>query len=287
MAWATAGDGVRIHYRTFGRAGADPVLMIQGLGADSWGWVAQRHAFGARYRCLAPDNRGVGRSDKPNGPYDLRRMADDMVAVLDHAGVEAAHVMGASMGGILAQLLAVQHPDRVRSLVLACTACHHTAWRRELLEEWAELARSQGMRTFATRNLRWIVGPRSLRRFWPVMQLIGPVAFSCPTTSFVAQVEAILAEDDAIRAELGGVRVPVLVIVGSQDILTPLADSEELAERLPGAELAVVPGAAHGFMVENAGTYNRVVTRFLDQVIAGEHPGPAGSAGPSKLCAAI
>jgi len=267
MSHALTDDGVRIHYQAFGRAGAEPVLMIQGLGTDSRGWLGQRFAFGTKYRCISPDNRGVGKSDKPAGPYDLRRMAEDMVAVLDDVGIESAHVMGASMGGIVAQLLALHHPERVRSLVLACTACHHTAWRRELLADWADLVRSQGMRAFAMRNLRWIVGSRSLRRLWPIMQVVGPVALNCPAPSFVAQVEAILAMDDSIRVELGGLDVPTLVIVGSQDILTPLADSEELAEQIPGATLAVIPGAAHGFMFEHATTYNRVVTAFVDDVI--------------------
>ncbi len=268
MPQALADDGVRIHYQVFGRAGGEPVLMIQGLGTDSRGWLGQRLAFGARYRCIALDNRGVGRSDKPAGPYAMQTMVDDVIAVLDDADVGSAHVMGASMGGIIAQLLAVEHPERVRSLVLACTACHHTAWRRELLAEWAEQVRTQGMRSFAARNLRWIVGSRSLRRFWPLMQIVGPVAFSCPPASFGAQVGAILAMDDSVRVKLASIRTPTLVIVGSQDVLTPLADSEELAERIPAAQLAVVPGGAHGFMFEHATTYNRVVIDFLDSVIA-------------------
>ena len=280
-------DDVRIHYQAFGRPGAEPVLMIQGLGTDSRGWLAQRFAFGTKYRCIAPDNRGVGRSDKPAGPFDLERMAADMIAVLDDAGIESAHVMGASMGGIIAQLLAVRHPERVRSLVLACTACHHTSWRRELLREWADLVRTQGMRAFAHRNLRWIVGSRSLRRLWPLMQVVGPVALNCPAPSFVAQVDAILAMDDAIRVELRTLDVPTLVIVGSQDILTPLADSEELAEQIPGAQLAVIPGAAHGFMFEHGATYNRVVTSFLDGVIAERKAAQVGPPPEIELSAAF
>ncbi|MEO9223704.1 MAG: alpha/beta fold hydrolase [Acidimicrobiales bacterium] len=283
MPHALTDDGIRIAYRAFGPASGEPVLMIQGLGTDSKGWIAQRLAFGRKYRCLAPDNRGIGGSDRPAEPFDIERMADDMIAVLDDAGVDSAHVMGASLGGIVAQLVAVRYPERVRSLVLACTACHHTNWRRELLADWSELVRSQGMRTFAAQNLRWIVGPRSMRRFWPLMRVVGPVAMGCPPSSFVAQVDAILAADDSIRGELTALRVPTLVLVGSQDILTPLADSEELAERIPGASLAVVPGAAHGFMFENAATFNRVVTRFLDGVIADQAQQTSPAAAPVPL----
>ena len=266
MPYATSDDGTRIHSQHFGRSDGEPLLLIQGLGADSGSWLLQRYPFGSRYRCIAPDNRGVGRSDKPDGPYDLEQMANDLVAVLDEAGVESAHVAGVSMGGILAQILAVRHPERVRSLVLSCTACHHHPWRVELLESWAELARTQGMRAFLGENLRWIVGSRSLRRFWPAMRLVGPVAFDISAEAFVAQIDAILGTDDVLRHELGSIDVPTLVIVGSQDVLTPLGDSEELADLIPGARLAVVRGGAHGFMVEKAGPFNATILQFLDDV---------------------
>src|SRR5436190_12874226 len=123
MAFTWGADGTRIHYDDFGRRDGEPLLMIQGLGADRRGWLMQRRALGARYRCVALDNRGVGRSDKPPGPYDLSVMAADAVAVLDDAGIERAHVIGASMGGVITQIIGVMHADRVRSLTLACTAC--------------------------------------------------------------------------------------------------------------------------------------------------------------------
>ena len=287
MPFTRASDGTRIHYDVFGRRGGEPVLMLQGLGADSKGWILQRPAIARRHKGIAVDNRGVGRSDRPAGPYDLYEMAEDAVAVLDAAGVESAHVMGASMGGILAQILAVTHPERVRSLVLACTACRQLPWRRELLEEWAAVAEEQGMRAFAQRNLRWLVGSRSLRRFWPAIGVLGPLAVSASSHAFVAQARAILAADDALRFELAAIDVPTLVIVGSQDILTPLADSEELASLIPGAELAVVRGGAHGFMVEHAGTFNRVVVDFLERAGSGHRGGlattpPASAARPSR-----
>ncbi len=268
MPAAIVPDGTRIHYQRFGRTDGEPLLLIQGLGADSGSWLLQRFPFGKHYRCIAPDNRGAGRSDVPPGPYDLEGMANDLLAVLDTEGIDSAHVLGVSMGGILAQVLAVRHPERVRSLVLSCTACHHQPWRIELLEEWADLARTKGMGGFVEQGLAWIVGSRSMRRFWPAMRLFGPVAFDISADAFVAQVEAILATDDALRGELVGIDVPTLVIVGSQDVLTPLGDSEELAALIPGARLAVVRGGAHGFMVEKAGAFNATVLDFLDEVVA-------------------
>ena len=268
MPHTLAADGTPLHYNLVGARNGEPLLCLQGLGVDGRGWAAQRLALGARYRLVLMDNRGVGRSGKPVGPYDLEVMADDALRVLTDAGYDRAHVMGASMGGVVAQIIAVRHPERVRSLVLACTACRHLPWRRELLEEWASLAQAQGMRAFANANLRWLVGSRSLRRFAPAFAVLTPIAMSAPTHAFVSQVHAILDMDDGLRHLLPTVAAPTLVVVGSQDILTPQADSEEIAELIPDAELAVVQGGAHGFMLENAGTFNRTVLEFLTRVSA-------------------
>lgn len=269
MPFAEAADGTRISYTLDGDRDGEPLLMIQGLGADSRGWTFQRRAL-SRFRLILIDNRGVGASERPPGPYDLEVMADDAIAVLDHAGYGSAHVMGASMGGIISQIIGVRHPERVRSLTLACTACHHYQWRRDLLREWAEQAQAHGMREFVQRNLRWLIGPRSLRRLAPALAVLGPLAFSVPVSSFVAQIDAILDMEDGLRDELATITVPTLVIVGSQDVLTTQGDSEEIADLIPGAELAVVRGGAHLFMVEQYGAFNRAVTGFLDRVVASE-----------------
>ncbi len=263
MAFIRSLDGTRIHYDLSGRRDGEPLLLIQGLGADSRGWIMQRQALGADFRLITVDNRGVGRSDKPPGPYDLETMAIDAAAALDAAGFESAHVMGASMGGIIAQILAVEHPGRVRSLVLACTACRHLRWRRELLDQWIVDVETLGMRGFVNKNLRWLVGPRSLRRIWPALTLLGPLAFNVDPAAFVAQVRAILAMDDGLRDRLVEVEVPALVMVGSQDTLTPRGDSEELVSLLPRSELAVIRGGAHSFMVEQFRTFNRTAGAFL------------------------
>lgn len=269
MPYRHTSDGLRIRYDVRGRADGEPVLLVQGLGTDSRGWLLQRRALtAAGHRVVTLDNRGVGRSDKPLDGYDLERMALDCVEVLDDVGIDRAHVVGASMGGVIAQIVAVRHPERVASLVLACTACRHHEWRRELFAEWAEMARRDGMRTWARHHLRWIVGPRSLRRFGAGFGLLAPVFMSAPAYAFAGQLDAILAVDDGLRHELAGVTAPTLVVVGSQDTLTPQADAEELAELIPGARIAVVRGGPHGFMVEAAPGFNRALLGFLAEQAA-------------------
>jgi 3-oxoadipate enol-lactonase len=263
-------DGTKISYALDGRRDGEPLLLVHGLGADTRGWAMQKRALGSRFRLVMVDNRGVGRSDRAEGPYDLEVMADDALAALDDAGYGSAHVLGASMGGIISQVIGVRHPERVRSLTLACTACRHFSWRKELLAEWSDQAQAYGMREFVRRNLKWMVGPRSLRRTWPAMAVLGPLAFNVPVASFVAQIDAILSIEDSLRGELVEVTAPTLVLCGSQDVLTTQGDSEEIASLIPGAELAVVRGGAHLFMVEQAGSFNRTVGDFLTRVTAPE-----------------
>ncbi len=263
MPYARSSDGIRLHYEVIGRAGSPAVLMIQGLGADKHGWDMQRIPLAMHYRVIALDNRGAGRSDKPFGHYTLEQMADDAIAVLDDVGVEQAHVVGASMGGAITQIIGLKYPQRVISLTLACTACRNHPWRRELLDGWATTAGERGMGVMAKEAARWVIGPRSFRRLLPAFGWLGPLAMGRTSHAFVAQVRAILDVDESVAEQLENVHAPTLVVVGNQDILTPRGDSEEIADRMPNAELVVISGAAHGFMVEHASTFNRVLLEFL------------------------
>jgi pimeloyl-ACP methyl ester carboxylesterase len=263
MSTVLAVDGTRIAYDAFGRKDGETLLMIQGLGANSRGWALQRMGFGRRFRCLAVDNRGVGGSAGAPHPFSLEQMARDAIAVLDQEGVERAHVMGASMGGAIAQYLTVEHPDRVERLVLACTSCRHHEWRRELFEEWATAVEARGMNALAADGMRWLIGPRRQRRFGGALNLMARVLLQSTPENFVAQVRAILDASDDVRFELEGVRAPTLVITGSQDLLTPLGDAEELHELIPTSQLFELRGAAHALMVESPGAFNRAVLGFL------------------------
>jgi 3-oxoadipate enol-lactonase len=225
-------------------------------------------AFGRHFRCFAPDNRGVGHTGQPPRPYSLEQMGRDALAVLDAEGVTSAHVIGASMGGVIAQIIGVMHPERTRSLVLACTSCRHHPWRRELLQEWADTVQERGAAGLGDDGLRWLVGPRLRRRFGMWLNILARILLNSDPDGFAAQVQAILDAPDELRFELRQLRVPVLVITGSQDALTPIGDAEELAEMIPYAQLVELRGAAHGLMVESPNAFNDAVLDFLERVSA-------------------
>jgi 3-oxoadipate enol-lactonase len=265
MPFVHVADGTRIHYEVTGRPGATPILMIQGLGASKNAWNLQRIAMATRFRSISLDNRGAGRSDKPTQPFTLEQMADDAIAVLDAAGVETAHVVGASMGGVISQIIAVKYPHRVRSLTLVCTACRNHPWRQELLQSWAHTAEEKGMIEVGKEAAQWVMSPRSFRRLVPAFTWMGPLAALRPRHSFVSQIQAILDTREDLVDELSSITAPTMVIVGNQDILTPRGDSEEIAERIPNAELVVISGAAHGLMMEHSTTFNKILIEFLQR----------------------
>ena len=265
MPFVHATDGTRIHYEVTGKSGATPVLMIQGLGASKNAWNLQRIAMATRFRCISFDNRGAGRSDKPTEPFTLEQMADDAIAVLDAAGIETAHIVGASMGGVISQIIAVKYPHRVRSLTLVCTACRNHPWRQELLQSWAKTAEEKGMIEVGKEAAQWVMSPRSFRRLVPAFTWMGPLAALRPRHSFVSQIDAILDTREDLVDQLSTITAPTMVIVGNQDILTPRGDSEEIAERIPNAELVVISGAAHGLMMEHSSTFNKILIEFLQR----------------------
>jgi pimeloyl-ACP methyl ester carboxylesterase len=273
-------EDVTLYYEAHGAAG-DPLLCIMGLGGDLAFWERQIPAFAARHRTLVFDNRGVGKSSKPPGPYSVQLMADDAVAVLDAAGVARAHVLGLSMGGMIAQSLALRHPGRVGALVLAATFSRPDQGVREVTAQGAARlgAPSQLSRLAETGGLVDLSGldVKSLFKF--MMSLVLSPEFIArekewlrsimqrmldgqgSVGSFMAQVGAVLKHD--VTAELALLRAPTLVLTGTADQLVPPHHSELLASQIPGARLVAVDGGTHGFNVEMPERFNREVLDFL------------------------
>jgi 3-oxoadipate enol-lactonase len=264
VASATSADGTVIYYETWGRG--EPLLLLSGLATDLRIWACQRMAFGRRFRCIAVDNRGSGRSDKPDGPYTLEQMAADAVAVLDAEGISGAHVVGHSMGSYITQMMAVQYPDRLRSLTLAGTASRHVPWRMELLERWQETARDHGVHAWARRAFPHLLGPRTAWTLGLFINMLWPIILQQPRHAFDGQIEALLRAPDDQRGLLREVEAPALIVCGARDRLTTPADGAEVAALIPNSRLVTLKGAGHGLMLEAAPDFNAAVLGFLRDV---------------------
>jgi len=237
------------------------VLWLQGLNAPGAAWAVQLAHFSRTHRCIAPDARGVGRSDAPDGPYTTRLLAEDALRVLDACEVPRAHVVGISLGGAAAQELALAHPERVRSLALLATFAAQSPRSRALLTAWRILypvvAGSPTLReAWEKQAYAWLFTDA----FWRVEANVrAALRFAAtqplqPVQGFLGQIDAALAHD--ARDRLPSLRVPALVVHGALDQLASPAGAEELARLIPGAELVMLPGAGHAVNLEGQRAVN-------------------------------
>ena len=246
----------------------DAILLIGGLGDHAEVWQAQIDEFSERYRVVAIDNRGAGRSPLPADGVSLEAMADDAAAVLAVLGVERAHVAGFSMGGAIAQELALRHPAAVRSLVLNGTWARPDAYFRRMVGSWIAAARDAGSaRDLLEAFFLWIYSTRahadgSVDR-WIDETLSSPLAQR--VDAFFATAQACI-DWTGSADRLALVDVPGLVIVGDEDIACPPRYARELASLLPSADLAILPGEAHQPFQESPETWNEIVSGFWRRV---------------------
>lgn len=257
-----------------------PLLLIMGLAADSTAWMFQIPDFSKEYRTVVFDNRGVGRTSKPPGPYTIRQMADDAAGLLDALRIDRCHVLGVSMGGMIAQELALHHPDRVRGLVLACTYPEPGAdVERQQQLSLAQFGGSLGpdgqMKidlgaidplSFFQHLLPTVFNPEFIEReLMNLMQVFaGAFQYGFSMEAILGQVAAAMSHKTTDR--LHRIKSPTLVITGDADRLIPPGSSDVLAKHIPGAKLVKIPGGSHGFNFETPDVFNRAVLDFLATV---------------------
>ena len=250
------------------RRGEGPdVLLLAGLSDPAEAWEFQLQGLAGSYRLTAFDNRGAGRSPQMPEGFTVADMADDAAAMLRASGVERAHVMGFSGGSVNAQELALRHPDLVRSLVLISTWARPDAYFEQLTTffDWlADVAPSE--RAMIEGFLLWIYTRRAHESGMVAQIIEEALAFPHPQSpeAFKRQLAAWKAHDAYDR--LPQITVPTLVIAGAEDIATPPALGQVVAERIPGAEFVVLPGEAHQPFQESPEEFNAMVDAFWRKV---------------------
>jgi pimeloyl-ACP methyl ester carboxylesterase len=261
MAKVRVGD-IDIYYEATGEG--YPIILIRGLGSNADHWYAQVPAFSERYRVITFDNRGIGRSDRPDGPYSISMMADDVVGLLEAIGVLRAHVLGLSMGGMIAQDIAIRYPEKVGGLVLACTHCGRNRAippSEEVLKNFTdfiydgsvEAAQRAVMSLFAESTPA--EAPEIFQRYQAISKRFPPELITLRY-----QWEAVGEHD--VWGSLAQIKAPTLVITGKEDAVIPAENSRILAEKIPGAKLEIMEGG-HQFLIEHADAFNRAVLDFL------------------------
>jgi pimeloyl-ACP methyl ester carboxylesterase len=257
---AAQASGVRIAWERHGAG--EPLLLIHGLGYARWGWEPIVDLLADKHELVLFDNRGIGESDSPGGPYSVRVMAEDAVAVLDAAGLERAHVLGTSLGGMVALQLALDRPERVDRLVLACTtpggagAAPMPERTVQLMQEAPALPVEVALRRFVENAFGREPDPALVERI-----MKHRLATAQLPAAWAAQAAAGVTFD--VWERVGDIRSPTLVLTGDADAVVDPRNSELLAERIPRARLEVFPGAGHLFFWEEPERFVQVVTEFM------------------------
>ena len=256
-----AANGIDLYYESKGSG--PTLLLIAGFACDLSIWSKLVSALAGQWRVIAFDNRGVGRSSAPDSPYTIRQMADDTAALLDALAVPQAHVAGHSMGGQIAQELAIHFPDKVRSLQLLATCAKPDERNRAIIESWGEMPGKVDAALAARLSLPWVYTERLYARPNAIQQVIDILATSPPPAphGIYHQSRAVMAFDASRR--LTAIRCPTLVLAGAEDVLLPVRFSEELHRGIHGSEFVVLPQTGHGLTIESADAVAAAMQTFL------------------------
>jgi pimeloyl-ACP methyl ester carboxylesterase len=256
-------DGVRLAYEEAGSG--EPLLFVQGLGYDRNGFGPLPRLLADDFRVLRFDNRGVGDSDVPAGPYSVAQMADDAVEILDAAGIERAHVLGVSLGGYIAQELAVAHPERVRRLVLVSTApggpnqYPMPASGVEAFTRFPLMEREAGLRLMVENSL----GDHAVRERPELVDEVYAYRLERAPTIAGWQAQAYAGAAFDVYDRLGAITAPTLVIHGTADTVVDPRNAELLAERIPDARVHLIPDRGHLVIWQEGEQIAPLVREFL------------------------
>jgi len=260
-------NGVDINYELEGD-GAETIVLINGLADDLTTWFAQVPDFLAKsYRVLRFDNRGIGKSGRPPGPYTTAMMAKDAKALVDHLKISGFHLVGVSMGGMISQEYALAYESDLKSLTLCCTYAAPGPFCSRMFKLWQDMAPVMGVPAVMRDVTLWaftqdffLNQEATLKEFEEAM-----AALDQPVEAYLAQLNSIQVHDT--RSRLQSIKVPTLVLAGAEDILIPMNLSKELHSLVPGAEFATAKGG-HAFLWEFPGPFNEAVLKFV-----GKHKG--------------
>ena len=260
------------HYRNgalklaYEREGTGPVVIfMHGIGGNRTNWDEQQTGLSNRYCTVAWDARGYGDSDDPVNPLKFSDFADDLNALLDHLGVQAAHLVGLSMGGMIAQDFYGRHTDRVSTLTLADTSrgfgAATEADRRDFLAHRLKpLQEGQTPADLAPKMIDILTGSRATEN---VRQRLLESLSAVRTAPYIQALKASVTTD--FRKILPGIAVPALIIAGTEDKVLPVSESQVLADTIPGAEMVTIEHAGHLTNIEAPGLFNTILGDFLDR----------------------
>ncbi len=257
-------NGITVNYALEGPAANPVVIVSHSLAAHLGMWEPQVDALTRTFRILRYDTRGHGGTEVAPGGYTLEQLADDALGLLDTLGIERAHWLGLSLGGMIGQTLALKAPQRLRSLALCDTSSRIPVDAKPVWEGRIRAAEAQGMEPLVEPTIeRWFTAPFRQRRP-EVIDRVRTMIRETDPRGYAGCCHAISALD--LTDRLSAIRLPTLVVVGEGDQGTPVAAARTIQEHIKGSELVVIPAAAHLSNMEQPEAFNNAVVKFLGRV---------------------
>jgi pimeloyl-ACP methyl ester carboxylesterase len=252
--------GLALHVHDSGRG--HPVLLLHGVGCSADDWIGAARQFRGKFRVIRPDARGHGRSSAPPGPWTLADIVSDLVAIMDRLGVEKAHVAGFSMGGLLAQGLAIAHPDRVGKLAIIAATTGRTSEEQAQVEERLAYIRANHPASYFDRHaaMRWFTKEFS-RDFPEVIDYCRRVVAANDHDGYVNAYQVLVGND--LGPELPRIRHKTLVLTGENDIGAGPKAARFIAERIAGSHLIVLPRLRHQLLLEAPELVGGILREFF------------------------
>jgi pimeloyl-ACP methyl ester carboxylesterase len=256
-------NDIELFYRDDGKG--QPVIFIQGLGVDHRGWGGVTRPLAKRFRCISYDSRDVGRSSNADASYDVLDMVADAIGLLDALGITQADIVGTSMGGVIAQEIAIRHPESVRRLVLLTTYTSGDPRGSAIFEGQALLRRTLSREDYCRATFWSVYSHQDYRRddgF--IEQMISRTADNDlwqPQEAYERHVRAVTSANTEGRLEQ--ISAPTLILAGAEDILTPMRFSQRLASDIPNNRLEIIEGAGHGMVWSHPDVVVDHVSKFL------------------------
>jgi len=258
-------NGIQIYYEEYGKG--DPVLLIQGLGYPSGMWFLQIPDLSRHFRTIVFDNRGVGRSDKPDEEYTVSLMASDAAGLLQALGIGKAHVAGVSLGGYIAQELALSQPGLVDRLVLMATTCGGPEYAEMTKALWEEVAALAGLppEEIIPKGMALAAAPAFARSHPELIERSVVIRMETlqPLYAFNRQAVAAYNFNSKDRSHL--IHNPTLILAGDQDRVMPLQLTQAMAKKIPNARINVYPDTGHLLFLERAKEINQAIIEFLSK----------------------
>ncbi|MHA1575976.1 MAG: alpha/beta fold hydrolase [Candidatus Thorarchaeota archaeon] len=269
MPYVTMGD-IDLYYEIHGPPDAPPLVLIGGWASYRWIWFRQIPSFRGKYRCIVFDNRGAGKSSKPDYPYTMEMFAADTVGLMEALGIENAHILGISMGGLIAQQIAISYPEKVRSLIIASShfgGPNHIPMDDKTMAlliaiptETISREQAREMRLEATFSSQFLQENKA------IMEQIGAWAEKHPTPVFAQVHQSSATSAFNAEVEVKKITAPTLILHGGNDRAVPTKNGELLAGSISTSRLKIIEDASHFVIIEKYEEFNNEVMNFIDEM---------------------